>query len=51
MPNRFRAKLLNKRPTYMPYEWRAKFAVECWQSITAPAESQILELELMLRDS
>lgn len=41
----------SKPSPYLPDEWRAKFAVETFRSITAPVWEQVTELELLWLNS
>lgn len=46
---KIRYKLVDSRPSpYLPYPLRCQFAVETMRSLSAPAEAQVVELELLL---
>jgi hypothetical protein len=48
--NRYTVKNQHSKPMYLPHEMRCVFAVEAYRSITASANEQIIELELMMSD-
>ncbi len=49
--NRYTTRCVGKVSPYLPYALRCQFAVECVRSLMAPVQIQVMELELMLRDS